>query len=545
MAGGRPASGDGSLLSERFVYYVLVPAIVIAVLVLGGFAATTVRLDRAIRQTLLDQTATRATEQSNRLDEKVTEQDTIVASQADAIIREVDPDLNLLKKRWLSLAQRLTPTIRAILVIDVTYDTHEVKAFASRSPSPEDDTFRRLLLYQLFDKMELEVATQEPAHLHEIVDGTQYLVSYWQRESAPEPGQSKGRKLLIVAWHDVDRIVKETMPQVYKDPEHGDARMNVVDEQGRIVFGPPIKVGELGISVPFKTLSNWRLQLALASADALSRDARQRWIIQLAMVVIAGMVALFGLVVVIVASARERRLSALKSDFVANVSHELKTPLALIRMFGELLLTGRASSPEKRKQYCEIIVSESERLTALIENVLDFAQVERGKVAYDFVVADVGPIVQRAADVYRYRAEKDGVAIDVEIPSDLPEARIDSRAIELSVMNLLDNALKYAKDGGGVAVSVARQGEEIVIRVADHGPGIPKEEQARIFERFYRGRAASGAQTRGSGIGLALVRHIAESHGGEVVVESPVDADGRGTAFSLHLPTLRLQPLAP
>ena len=177
-SGGRPASRDGSLIPERFVYYVLVPAIAIAVLVLGGLAATTVRVDQAIRRTLLDQTATRATERANLLDTSVAAQDTVVASQADAIIREVDPDLNLLKKRWLSTAQRLTPTVRAILVLDLTYDTRDVLAFASKNPSPEDDTFRRLLLYQLFYKMDLEAATEEPGHIHEIIDDTQYLVSY-------------------------------------------------------------------------------------------------------------------------------------------------------------------------------------------------------------------------------------------------------------------------------------------------------------------------------------------------------------------------------
>jgi two-component system phosphate regulon sensor histidine kinase PhoR len=472
---------------------------------------------------VLDVTATLATERVNLLDNQIIAQDNVVAAHADV------SDLGSLTKRWLATASRETPTVRAILVLDLTYETHEVVAYASKSPGPEDDTFRRLLLYRLYYSMNLDGSTEELRHLHESIDDRQYLLSYWQRSY-------KNRRFMVVAWHDVDRIVSEAMPQLYRDPGRGNARMNVVDEKGRIVFGPPIKVGQFGVTRPFPTtLYNWRLQLALASADELSRDAVINGYIQLAMVVIAAIVAFFGLFVVISASLRERRLSALKSDFVANVSHELKTPLALIRMFGELLLTDRVRSVDKRQQYYRIIVSESERLTALIENVLDFARVERGKVAYDFAPGAVEPIVRRALEVYRYRAEKEGLTVELRVDGRPTAAIIDARAIELSVMNLLDNALKYAKDGGRIEVEVARTADDVLVRVTDQGPGIPKEEQARIFERFYRGRGVNGTQTRGSGIGLALVRHIARSHGGDVVVESPGPA-GKGTRFTLSVP---------
>ncbi len=181
-------------------------------------------------------------------------------------------------------------------------------------------------------------------------------------------------------------------------------------------------------------------------------------------------------------------------------------------------------------------MSESERLTALIENVLDFARVERGKVSYDLALGDVGLVVARALEIYRYRAEKEGVALALSIADALPLVLIDARAIELSVMNLLDNALKYAKTGGSVEVDVRTSDDDVMIRVTDHGPGIAADEHDRIFERFYRGKGKETSGTRGSGIGLALVQHIVESHGGFVAVMSPTDLDGRGTAFSLHLP---------
>jgi two-component system phosphate regulon sensor histidine kinase PhoR len=229
-------------------------------------------------------------------------------------------------------------------------------------------------------------------------------------------------------------------------------------------------------------------------------------------------------------------VSALKSDFVANVSHELKTPLSLIRLFGELLLLERAESPEKKRKYLSIIVGESERLTALIENVLDFARLERGKASYDFEEADLREVVQRAMDVYKHRAERESVELVASVPAEPLSANVDKRALELAVMNLVDNALKYAREGGRVEIDAGTlDGGDAFLRVTDFGPGIPQNERSRIFERFFRGATADSTRARGSGIGLSLVRHIAEAHGGRVRVFSPAHPDGRGARFTIEL----------
>jgi two-component system phosphate regulon sensor histidine kinase PhoR len=256
----------------------------------------------------------------------------------------------------------------------------------------------------------------------------------------------------------------------------------------------------------------------------------------MSMVLVAGLVTIASLIIMVRASINERRLSVLKSDFVANVSHELKTPLSLIRMFGELLLIDRTDNEEKRRQYLKIIVGESERLSALIENVLDFARVERGKATYDFAEGSVLDVARRAVEVYKVRAEREDVTLELVAEGPVPQTRIDARALELAIMNLIDNALKYAKDGRHVAVTVGTAGQSVFVRVADRGGGVPKEEQVRIFERFYRGSAAGATRARGSGIGLSLVQHIAQSHGGEVRVKSPAEEGGVGTAFEIVLP---------
>jgi two-component system phosphate regulon sensor histidine kinase PhoR len=510
---------------QRLLLIALVPAVVLAVLVLGGIALrTTLQIEKARQQTVFDATLTLADERVDRLDKLVIAQDNVAAANVDLT------NLPGISRRWLPTAARETPTVRAILVLDIDHLEHDVLAFVARRPSVEDDAFRRLLISRLLPWMTFTGPTEELRHLHRVVDGQSLLISYWQRGSP-------GRRRLVVAWHDVPRLVHDVMPQVYRDIDRGNSRMNVVDEQGHIVFGPPITGGEFTVGRPFPTtLYNWRLQIALTSAELLGQRVERQRTVEIGMVCFAAIVAIAGLLIVVVGSVRERHLALLKSDFVANVSHELKTPLALVRMFGEMLLSDRVPSDDKRRLYLSIIVSESERLSALIENVLDFAMVERGRAAYAFAAGNLGEVVTRAVEVYRYRAEREGLVVQLHVAEALPLAFIDGRAIELAVINLLDNALKYAKDGGRVDVDVERGVRHLLIRVSDRGPGIDADERERIFERFVRGRHATVTRTRGSGIGLALVKHIAESHGGSVQVTSPPGAGTRGSAFEIRIP---------
>jgi two-component system phosphate regulon sensor histidine kinase PhoR len=202
-------------------------------------------------------------------------------------------------------------------------------------------------------------------------------------------------------------------------------------------------------------------------------------------------------------------------------------------MFAELLQSGRVGNDEKREKYTGIILSESERLTGLIENVLDFAKAERGGVAYELAPADLGEVVSRTVEVCRVRADRDGATVELSVEPDLPLAKLDERAVEIAVTNLIDNALKYGTQGQSVSVEVRRwKKRHLAVVVGDRGPGIPEEERDKIFERFVR--ADPSGQTRGSGIGLALVQAVARAHGGRVWVEPN---EPKGSRFFL---TIRL-----
>ena len=519
---------------DRLASFVLLPAVLVAVGVLAYFTfRTTFQIEKLRQQSVLEATLGLAGEKADRLDKQIVEQDNVVLAIADPAT------LTELSERWLPTAQRETPTVRAIVVLD---DTRNVLAFASRASGAwaDEEAFRRLLVRRMTADMNMKTEpAEELRHLHREYAGESYLVSYWQRTWT-------GRNYLIVAWHDIGRIVNYTLPSLYTEvAQVPGSRVNVVDEEGRIIFGPPLRSGEFTVGVRFPTtLYNWRLQVSPTASEELASRVQNRRTLELVMVVLSCIVIMAGVATILLAAEKERRISALKSEFVANVSHELKTPLALVRMFGEMLQSGRVTSEAKRQEYLEIIVRESERLSGLIENVLDFAKVERGRDAYELADGDVGEAVGRAANVYRYRAEQNGKALTVEVESDLPRARIDERAIQLAVINLVDNALKYAPDGDVIAIRCAREGSSsIAIRVVDQGPGVADEDRQRIFERFVRGSAApdanqgksdrASAPVRGSGIGLALVKHIAESHGGRAWVESEV---GHGASFVITVP---------
>jgi signal transduction histidine kinase len=215
------------------------------------------------------------------------------------------------------------------------------------------------------------------------------------------------------------------------------------------------------------------------------------------------------------------------------VSHELKTPIALIRLYAETLEMGRVRDESRAREFLQVISREAQRLTHLINNVLDIARLDAGRKTYNFAEADLVKVVTDTLEAYRYQFDAGGFVIERRIDPGPLTARVDPEAITRALLNLLDNAVKYSNGATDIAVSLRRHGRHAVLSVRDHGIGIPAAEQEHIFELFYRVEDGLVQGVKGSGLGLTLVKHIAEAHGGRVQVKSKPDA---GSTFTIELP---------
>jgi two-component system phosphate regulon sensor histidine kinase PhoR len=347
----------------------------------------------------------------------------------------------------------------------------------------------------------------------------------------------EGTSYYVAAKLNLPLITKEWIPEQV-DALASQRRIVILDEVARTIVGQPLTQKD----TPFlweesfgKTLYAWRIQVTPRNVDELRAQADTERLLGVLLIPVSTVIIAVGLGVVWLSMRAERRASQLKSDFIANVSHELKTPLSLIRMFGELLMTGRHKGEGTARDYAGIITRESDRLSHLIDNVLDFARLERGKASYNFAEGRLEEVVDRALEVVRYRLEKDKIRLRTEIAHDLPFVRMDEDAMTLVLLNLVDNAVKYGggDDGGDVWVKLTRAPGGATLSVRDRGAGISIVDQRRIFERFYRADSARARNVRGSGIGLSLVKHIVEAHGGRVAVESAL---GAGATFTVFVP---------
>ncbi len=279
--------------------------------------------------------------------------------------------------------------------------------------------------------------------------------------------------------------------------------------------------------------TDWTLSL---QGDFASPEkwARANFALNMTMSAALAAVLLGGIALTVRTAMREMKLSAMKNEFVSNVSHELRTPLSSIRVFGEFMRRGRVTDQSKVREYGNYIETESRRLTQLINNILDFSRIESGRKVYTLEPSDLEEILAGTLSTFAVRLRDKGFEITYQGPDEpLPEIGVDANAIDRAVANLLDNAVKYSNGDRRIVLELRRDGDEALISVADHGIGIPRNEFEKIFERFHRVSTGLVHDVKGSGLGLSLVRHIAEAHGGRVTVESEV---GRGSTFTIRLP---------
>ena len=351
------------------------------------------------------------------------------------------------------------------------------------------------------------------------------------------PAAFHQHKLLALGYQfEEDYILSDFFPDVLASVELGkDVLVGILGEKDSLLYiqhSHPVSKYLVAESFS-QQFDDWKVALfyvGVKSIEQLTGKEKRLYII-----LFAGIIAvmLIGIILMVRAVIHESEISRLKSDFVSNVSHELKTPLALIRMFGETLDSGMVKDEKDRLKFYSIIRKESERLTHLINNVLDFSRMDAGVKEYNFLEADLVETVRSSLEAYKYQISESGFKIESELPGEPVILKIDRDAISQVLLNLLNNAVKYSDEEKYIMVKVWKDSDSAMFSVTDHGVGISKEEMKKIFDKFYRVSTTGTKETRGSGLGLTLAKRIVEAHGGRIDVESEV---GKGSKFTVNIP---------
>jgi signal transduction histidine kinase len=293
-------------------------------------------------------------------------------------------------------------------------------------------------------------------------------------------------------------------------------------------------VSEESLVLTFRTFPlPWKLLVSHPGIKDLENTTRREILFYGILLGVIVALMLFGAVLIARDISRESETNRLKTEFVNNISHELKTPLTLIRLYGETLQRKENLTDQEKKESYEIITKESERLSHLINNVLDFSRIEMGRKEFDFSKGYLQEVVTDTLESYRYHLEKKGFVIHNDIRQDLPAMNFDGEAIASVLINLLSNAMKFSPKKKEVTVKLFKDGQNAILQVEDKGIGISQKEMPKIFQRFYQAENKNASEAKGSGLGLTLVKHIVEAHGGTVEVVSEV---GNGSSFTVRIP---------
>ncbi len=508
-------------------------AVVMAIVVIVLSTATlsylsyryTVGGENSLENTLIQQNIRLVEQTVDRIEEKVIDNDRVLYDLVDVN----DP------AKWPAISEtiRRNPELNVDQVWFLKLDGIPVYPLWSHQIRNLSGAFQKS--FKIKDLHLDALRPDETNHLHKERDENYFFASYVLRENL------KGEKILVCYQMNKDRIIAmidkflRDLTQTYY--------VSIVDFENNAVYQYPINrsVKYFYESRFPSTFYKWILQVVPRNYTQIEREVTNRRRVNFFFIILSMSLTFLSLGIIYVAGRRERQLARLKEDFINNVSHELKTPLSLIRMFSEILVLEKVRNEQKKREYYDIIHNESERMSRLISNLLDFASLERGAQSKNFESTNIARLVTKELEAYRYQIQKDGFQLITKVDDSVPDTFADPNALTLAFFNLLDNSVKYSAEQKEITVSVGQVNGFIDLSVSDRGLGIPQVEQQRIFDKFYRGSNPDVQKIRGSGIGLSITKHVADMHGGQVLVESE---PGKGSTFTIRIP-IRQAPKYP
>jgi signal transduction histidine kinase len=363
-------------------------------------------------------------------------------------------------------------------------------------------------------------------------EGKPYRLGY----VALAAGEGLAARSVLAFAFDEAYVLNELFPRLAGEQAAGDdVRPAILGESGplTIVAKAPTPTQPLAVESLSEYFPGWSLALFDSRGKSIDQlvSGEMRWyaavLLGIAVLIVAG------IVMTLQAATHEAETVRLRSDFVSNVSHELKTPLSLIRLFGETMESERWTDDTKRREFSRIIARESRRLSHLIDNVLDFSKIDSGRKQYRFEKGNLVEVVAETVEAYRFYVQDQGFTYDVSLPPGPVVVSMDKDAIAQALLNLLNNAEKYSGERKHIGVRMELDASQARITVEDEGSGIAPTEVKHVFDKFYRARSRPAGEAQGCGLGLTIVKNTVESHGGTVSVESE---PGRGSRFTITLP---------
>jgi len=393
------------------------------------------------------------------------------------------------------------------------------------------EDIKKKIIPELRSMQNPEANRSSPIRYHENLNSRDFLL--W---AVLIPGHSGDRPAGFLGVKISEQyLIEEVMPaSIEKLPSNHSLDVVISRLSGEILLGEKKPSAEQATTTAFfeDNFPPWRIEIFLSGEETygtldLKRNFYFWTIITLVLVLISGAVLISRTI------AQEMAVLKLKADFVSSVSHEFKSPLTSIKSLAERLRDGKVKDADRMNQYFSVITQDADRLTRLVKNILDFSKIEEGKKEFEFVEADIGKLVTQTIEDFQTEEIAKGLRIQTRISEDIPHCEVDKDALTQALNNLLDNALKFSPERKEIEVTVRRDETSVIIEVKDRGIGIPQNEQDRIFEKFYQGRNAVRQSSKGTGLGLTLVKHTVEAHKGRIEVESQV---GEGSSFSIILP---------
>jgi len=352
--------------------------------------------------------------------------------------------------------------------------------------------------------------------------------------SIPDPDRQSSLGFLGVKINE-DHLKNDVLKNLIEDTQLSEnSRVTISDLSGRIILGDENSSPELLTVTGFfeNNFPPWKIEFFRAKTTSLGivdiRKSFYFWTILTLIIVL-----IFGTALIMRTVAHEMEVLKIKSDFVSSVSHEFKTPLTSIKALVERLQSGKVNEATKMDQYFSVISQDAEKLTRLVNNILDFSKIEEGKKEYELTETNLAQLITQQIEAFQKDVIKEGIKIQARIEQDIPSVAIDKIAISQAINNLLDNAVKFSPEGKRIQVELKKDEKNVMIDIIDEGIGIPSDEIDKIFDKFYQAQNALKQSVKGTGLGLTLVKHTIEAHGGTVQVKSQL---GQGSTFTLIFP---------